>query len=142
MVQGEELYADYHNRPTESLTGRAAEYFYARFAWDIFAKVIGFLQSTQPKRLAVRQADGEVEVRTFSPQECQRFTEGQGRGRSANPTKRSRGPDGKVHQHTDSAGQGCNLPTKRRRRSDLPGQSLGVDPAVSDMTRAVSSIAH
>ena len=70
MVQDEELHADYHNRPTESLAGRSVEYLYARFAWDIFPKVIGFLQSTQPRRLAVRRADGEVEVRIFSTQEC------------------------------------------------------------------------
>lgn len=53
MVSDEELYTDYHNRPTEPLTRRAVEYLYARFAWDIFPRVIGFLQSTQPRRLAV-----------------------------------------------------------------------------------------
>jgi hypothetical protein len=105
MVQDEELYEGYHNRPTESLAGRAVEYFYARFAWDLFPKVIGFLQSTQPRRLAVRRTDGEVEVRTLSTQECQEFTRNQGRGRSASPTKRSRGPDGKVYELTDCVKQ-------------------------------------
>jgi hypothetical protein len=136
MVQDEELCEDYHNRPTESLTGRAVEYFYARFAWDLFPKVIGFLQSTQPRRLAVRQPDGVMEVRSFSTQECQDFTRGQGRGRSASPTKRSRGPDGKAYEHTSSADQHCNLTTKRKRRSASCGQSLGVDSAVSDVDTA------
>lgn len=133
MVQDKELYEDYHNRPTEALTGRAVEYFYARFAWGLFPKVIGFLQSTQPRRLAVRQPDGVMEVRTFSTQECQDFTTGQGRGRSASPTKRSRGPDGKAYEHTGSAGQRCNLTTKRKRGSASSRQSLGVDSAVSDI---------
>ena len=133
MVQDEELHADYHNRPTESLAGRSVEYLYARFAWDIFPKVIGFLQSTQPRRLAVRRADGEVEVRTFSTQECKAFTRNQGRGRSASPTKRSRGPDGKVYERTDSAGQKCDLTTKRKRRRILHGQSISNDSAISDV---------
>jgi hypothetical protein len=60
MVQDEELYADYHNRPTKSLAGRSVEYLYARFAWDIFPKVIGFLQSTQPRRLAIRFQSPEI----------------------------------------------------------------------------------
>jgi hypothetical protein len=71
------LYTDYHNRPVESLTGRAVEYLYARFAWDLLPQVIGFLQGGQPRRLAVRLSSGKVEVRTFSAHECQRFTEAQ-----------------------------------------------------------------
>jgi hypothetical protein len=141
MVQDEELHADYHNRPTESLAGRSVEYLYARFAWDIFPKVIGFLQSTQPRRLAVRRADGEVEVRTFSTQECKGFTRNQGRGRSASPTKRSRGPDGKVYERTDSAGQKCDLTTKRKRRSTSHGQSVSNDSAVSDVDSS-SDLSH
>lgn len=133
MVQDEELHADYHNRTTESLAGRSVEYLYARFAWDIFPKVIGFLQSTQPRRLAVRQADGEVEVRIFSTQECKDFTRNQGRGRSASPTKRSRGPDGKVYERIDSAGQKCDLTTKRKRRRISHEQSVNNDSAVSDV---------
>ena len=114
------------------MTGRAVEYFYARFAWDIFPKVIGFLQSTQPRRLAVRRADGEVEVRTFSTQECKEFTRNQGRGRSASPTKRSRGPDGKVYEHTDSAKQRYDATTKRKRSTSI-GQSVSNDSAISDV---------
>jgi hypothetical protein len=136
MVQDEELSEDYHNRPTESLTGRAIAYFYARFAWDLIPKVIGSFQSTQPRRLAVRQPDGVMEVRSFSTQECQDFTRGQGRGRIASPTKRSRGPDGKAYEHTGSADQRCNLMMKRKRCSASCGQSLGVDYAVSDVDTA------
>jgi hypothetical protein len=135
-VEDQELYTDYHNRPVESLAGRAVEYLYARFAWDLFPQVIGFLQGRQPRRLAVRLSSGEVEVRTFSTHECQRFTEGQGRGRSASPTKRSRGLDGQVYEHhNNSAGQGRdNLTAKRKRRSASSGESLlDVDSAVSDV---------
>lgn len=141
-VQDKELYGDYHNRPTQSLTGRAVEYFYARFAWDLFPKVIGLLQSTQPGRLAVRQPDGKVDVRIFSTQECQDFTRGQGRGRSASPTKRSRGPDGKAYEHTVSEGQWCSLATTRKRRSVSAAQSLGNDSAVSELTRPVIPRTH
>ncbi|KAK6442218.1 hypothetical protein LTR95_001542 [Oleoguttula sp. CCFEE 5521] len=133
MVSDEELYRDYHNRPTGPLTGRAVEYFYARFAWDVFPKVIGFLQSTQPRRLAVRRADGEVEVRTFSTQECKEFTTNQGRGRSASPTRRSGGADRRVHEHTETTEQKCNLATKRRRRSDSPRQAVSNDSVESDV---------
>lgn len=136
MAQDEESHQDYHNRPTESLIGRPVEYFYARFAWNLFPKVIGFLQSTQPRQLAVRKPDGVMEVRIFSTQECQDFTRGQGRGRSASPTKRSRGPDGKAYEHTGSEGQRCSLATKRKRRSVSAAQSLGVDSAVSDIDPA------
>jgi hypothetical protein len=74
-----------------------------------------------------------VEVRTFSTQECEEFTRNQGRRRSASPTKRSRGPDGKVYEHTDSAGQSCNVTTKRKRRSTSIAQSVSNDSAVSDV---------
>jgi hypothetical protein len=38
----------------------------------------------------VRQPNGDVEVTMYSPEECHRDAEGQGRGRSTSPTKRSR----------------------------------------------------
>lgn len=133
MVHDEELYQDYHNRSTESLSGRAVEYLYARFAWNIFPKVLGFLQGTQARRLAVRQSDGRMETRTFSPQECQVFTKGQGRGRSASPTKRSRGPDGKTYERAHDTWHEWNRSTKRKRRSASSERSLDFDSAVSDV---------
>lgn len=133
MVSDEELYTDYHNRPTEPLTGRSVEYLYARFAWDIFPRVVGFLQSTQLRHLAVRRADGEVEVRTFSIQDCKEFIRNQGRGRSASSTKRSRGPDGKVYEHTDIAEERCITANRRQKRSISPRQSDSNDSAVSDV---------
>jgi hypothetical protein len=135
MVQDEELYADYHNRPMESLAGRAVEYLYARFARDIFPKVIGFLQSTQPRRLAVRRSNGEVEVRYFSPQECKCFTQGQGRGRSASPTKRSRGPDGTDYKY-GVGGEQCALMTNRKRPRASYGKFSDDDSAISDVESA------
>lgn len=80
LVEEEELFTDHHNRRLESLAGRPAQYFYARFAWDIFPKLLGFLQGAQSRQLAFHRSDGVVEMRLFSPQECRRFTRGQRRG--------------------------------------------------------------
>ncbi|KAF2158541.1 hypothetical protein M409DRAFT_61553 [Zasmidium cellare ATCC 36951] len=66
------------------------QYMFARFAWDIFPKLHTFLQAGQPRRLSVCQFDGRKGTRFFTPSECRAFTTGQGRGRSASPTKRQR----------------------------------------------------
>ncbi|GAB1729066.1 hypothetical protein NU195Hw_Modified_129t1 [Hortaea werneckii] len=81
LVEDEELFTDYHNWRLESLAGRPVQYFYARFAWEIFPKLLGFLQGTQPRNLAVRPLKGVAEVRSFSPQGCWHFTQGQALGR-------------------------------------------------------------
>lgn len=80
LVEDQELFANYHSQRVESLAGSPVQYFYARFAWDIFPKLLGFLRGTQPRQLAVCLSDGVIEVRSFSPEECRRFTEGQRRG--------------------------------------------------------------
>lgn len=56
----------------------------------MFPKLHTFLQAGQPRRLSVRQPDGKVDVRMYSAKDCRDFTLGQGRGRSASPTKRTR----------------------------------------------------
>lgn len=130
MVEDGELILDYHNMPLQSLAGRSVQYFYARFAWDVFPKLLGFLQGTQSRRLAVRMSDGVVDVRSFSPQGCRRFTEGQGRGRSASPIKRSRGPDGKVLEHVYST---VSSTAKRKRGCASSAQSPREDSVLSDL---------
>ncbi|KAK3046438.1 hypothetical protein LTR09_012077 [Extremus antarcticus] len=135
MSQDQEVYEDFHNKPTEPLAGRTAEYLFARFAWDIFPKLIGFLQSSQPRRLAVRQANGDVDVKFYTPPECRRFAEAQGRGRSASPTKRSRKDD------SDSLAEEAEIDCYSRKRprtcstlSDLDC----LDSGVSDMSQSSS----
>jgi len=132
MVEDEELILDYHNMPLQSLAGRSVQYFYARFAWDIFPKLLGFLQGTQSRRLAVRLSDGVVDVRSFSPQGCRRFTEGQGRGRSASPIKRSRGPDGNVLEYMYSTGKESSSTAKRKKGCTSSAQSPRQDSVLSD----------
>jgi hypothetical protein len=97
-----ESYTDYHNRPVESLADRAVEYLCARFAWDLFPQVMGFLQGGQPRRLAVRLSSGEVEVRTFSTHECQRFTEGQDVDSAVSDVESSSNPDNALTVHPTS----------------------------------------
>ncbi|KAK1807419.1 hypothetical protein LTR12_018234, partial [Friedmanniomyces endolithicus] len=135
MSQDQEVYEDIHNKPTKSLAGRRAEYLFARFAWDIFPKLIGFLQSSQTRRLAVRQANGDVDVRFYTPPECRRFAEGQGRGRSASPTKRSRKED------SDSLADEAEIEhysRKRTRACSTSSSSECLDSGVSDMSQSSS----
>lgn len=74
-----------------------------------------------------------MKVRTFSTQACRVFTRNQGRGRSASPNKRNRGPDGKVYGRTDSAGQQSSLTAKRRRRSNSHEQFVSKNSGVSNV---------
>lgn len=90
MVEDEELYSDWHRIRLQPLMGRAPEFLYARFAWDIFPKLHAFLQAGHGRRLIVRRLDGETDIRMYNATECREFTLGQGRGRSASPTKRLR----------------------------------------------------
>ncbi|KAK1048868.1 hypothetical protein LTR74_017426 [Friedmanniomyces endolithicus] len=94
MNEGEELYEDWHFRKSQSLAGRSPEYLYARFAWNLFPKLHGFLQAGQQRWLTVRGSDGITVSRAYNPTECREFTVGQGRGRSASPTKRARSAAG------------------------------------------------
>ena len=136
MSQDQEVYEDIHNKSTKSLAGRPAEYLFARFAWDIFPKLIGFLQSSQPRRLAVRQANGDVDVKFYTPPECRCFAEGQGRGRSASPTKRSRKEDsGTLANEAEIE----HYSGKRTRAYSTSSSSECLDSGVSDMGQSNSS---
>ncbi|KAK3670762.1 hypothetical protein LTR78_009334 [Recurvomyces mirabilis] len=90
IYEGEELYQDWHLRKLQPLAGRSPEYLYARFAWNIFPQLQEFLQAGQQRWLTVRGLNGRTETRAYNPTECREFTVGQGRGRSASPTKRAR----------------------------------------------------
>lgn len=86
----QELHAIYHNQVLQPIRGIPTEYIFARFAWHILPDLRGFLQRRQKRVLAVRQKDGTVDVREYSPDECLQFCLDQGRGRSASPSKRKR----------------------------------------------------
>ncbi|KAK0861867.1 hypothetical protein LTR87_016806, partial [Friedmanniomyces endolithicus] len=130
MSEDRELLELYHNVPLHTFD-RPSEFLFARFAMDIFPKMLGFLQTHYARFLAVPQADGEVETRLFSGEECQAFGINQGRGRSTSPTKR---------QRTDNDGNGAvhlegEARRKRRRRSS-ERNAESFDSAVSDLVRS------
>jgi hypothetical protein len=105
---------------------------YARFAYDIFPKLNSFLQSNQNRRLAVRQSNGDVEVTMYSPEECRRFAEGQGRGRSASPAKRSRKEASDIQEDEHEAA----LFSRKRSRSSNNSANECFDSGVSDMSQS------
>ena len=90
MTQDPELLELYHNVEVQSLAGLPSEFLLTRFAWDIFPTLLAFLQSSQPRVLAVRLPNGEAEIKRHDPHECRKFAEGQGPGRSSSPSKRQR----------------------------------------------------
>ncbi|KAF2764884.1 hypothetical protein EJ03DRAFT_378276 [Teratosphaeria nubilosa] len=80
-----EISQRYHNRQLHPLRTVSREYIFARFAWDIFQELRGFLERLQ-KRWVVTRAGGTELV---SGEECKtQFCEGQGRGRSS-PSRKS-----------------------------------------------------
>ena len=90
ISDGEELHKHWHNQRLEPLARRPAQYLLARFAWDIFPKLHSFLQAGRGRLLVFSGLDGTVETRQCTEAECRKFTSGQGRNRSASPTKRAR----------------------------------------------------
>lgn len=82
-----ELEQEYHNVPLQPLRGIVPEYLYARFAWDTTPNMLGFLQAGQERYLAIRQPDGSIKEEKFSPSECKKMAQSQGRLRSASPDK-------------------------------------------------------
>ena len=133
MNEGEELYQDWHLRKLQSLAGRSPEYLYARFAWDVFPKLHGFLQAGQQRRLTVRGPDGRMVTRAYSPTECREFTVGQGRGRSASPTKRARS----VTSGIDGLGANNDFDQHKRLHNpydaDTTPKTPSFDSAVANM---------
>ena len=130
MNEDDELEEDWHSKQLQPLIGRAPEYLYARFAFDIFPRLINFLKGGQPRRLTVHPPNGAQDTRVYSAAECAKLTENQGRGRSASPTKRSRsqadGPDDGERLNDDK-----NFASRHGTRSCSPSTSF--DSAVGDM---------
>ena len=91
MTNEAEVIELYHRVPLHCLS-TPAEYLFARLAYDIFPKILGFLQTGKPRWLWVPANDQSEnpEKRLCSSSECRSFTVDQGRGRSSSPTKRSR----------------------------------------------------
>lgn len=79
MTQNPELLELSHDVEVQSLAGLPSEFLLARFAWDIFPTLLAFLQSSQPRVLAVRRADGKVEVQQHDPHECRKFARSRSR---------------------------------------------------------------
>ncbi|TKA72632.1 hypothetical protein B0A55_05975 [Friedmanniomyces simplex] len=73
-----ELRQLYHNHQLQPLFGVKQEYLFARFAWDIFPHVQGFLQREVSRWLVAKNV-----VHEYTPSECKTFT-------SSSPKKRSR----------------------------------------------------
>lgn len=134
LIEHEELYEHWHNRPL-ALAQRAPEYLFARFAWDIFPGLQGFLHSGPPRRLAVYNPESDKhEIRMYKQAERRVFTMGEGRGRSASPTKRQRST-----QSTDHA-DWVPVCSESRRRSGSNGSNRSALHGEGDSSR--NSLSH
>lgn len=133
MNEDDELEEDWHSKKLQSLIGRAPEYLYARFAFDIFPRLINFLKGGQSRRLTVHNPNGTQETHVYSAAECAEFTQSQGRGRSASPTKRSR-------THADAPDNVENLDGNEdfepQHGTRSCSHSTSFDSAVGDMAHA------
>ncbi|KAF2724602.1 hypothetical protein K431DRAFT_300911 [Polychaeton citri CBS 116435] len=88
-----ELHEKFHNIPLQLLRDISPQCLFARFAHDLFPSMINFLSEGRHRRLAVYNTDGSKDCNWYSPDDCQRFCEGQGQGRSASPKRKRRDPD-------------------------------------------------
>lgn len=138
MCEDPEFHDLWHNKATRSLTGRPVQYLFARFAYNLFPKVLGFLQSTQPRWLAVRQADGQVISERLDPEECLQHARNQGPGRSASPTKRSRSNNDRRTQGLEELGYGDDCKRNRwstSRENSADSAVFCIDPSDDDFGR-------
>ena len=95
----QELHALYHNLQLQPLTGVRHEYLFARFAWDFFPLLQGFLQRMKQRRLKLRSG-----VQDVLGLDCKDFCEGQGHGRSS--PSRSTSRKSPKRKHGDIAEEG------------------------------------
>ncbi|KAH7302926.1 hypothetical protein B0I35DRAFT_447617 [Stachybotrys elegans] len=88
-----ELETEYHNLELQPLYGVARQFLLCRFALAILSKSMFLKQGTE-RKLVTLDAEGEVQVRSMSPNEYSRrfFPTGRANSRSGSPTKRQR-PD-------------------------------------------------
>lgn len=91
----------YHNVPLRPIVGISAEYFYARFAWDIFPKLSGFMQRGVSRRVAVRHNEGGYEIIQALPNQCKEYCQNQGWNRSISPKKRKNNEEAFAQEQGD-----------------------------------------
>lgn len=103
----QEMHALYHNLLLQPLIGVRHEYLLARFAWDIFPLLQGFLQRMVKRRLKLRSG-----VEDVSGLDCKEFCEKQGYGRSSptRSTSRKQSPKRK-HGDMEEEGEECAYET-------------------------------
>jgi len=115
----------YHNVPLHILT-HPPEYLFARFAYDLFPKIIGLLQA-RSCWLKVSSGTDLPVTKLFSREECVKLASNQGPGRSTSPKKRKQKDDGDQRDE-DEGDDDDSARTKRRRTSfDFsPDSAIGV----------------
>ncbi|KAK0260706.1 hypothetical protein LTR35_017964 [Friedmanniomyces endolithicus] len=106
----------YHNVPLHTLS-HPPEYLFARFAYDLFPKIIGLLQA-RSCWLKVSSGTDLPITKLFSHEECVKFAANQGPGRSTSPKKRKQKDDGDQREE-DEGDDDDSAPTKQRRTSSL-----------------------
>lgn len=140
MTENREALELYDNVPLHPLD-RPAEFLFARFALDIFLKILGFLQTKHSRWLAVPRRDGGMKIRLFTPEECRSLSLHLGPGRGTSPGKsKSRSPSKRLHGEVDAAkdnGLDLRITQQRRRRSSAHAKSL--DSAISGLRSAGGS---
>lgn len=114
----QELHALYHNLQLQPLTGVRHEYLFARFAWDLFPLLQGFLQRMKQRRLKLRSG-----VQDISGLDCKGFCEGQGHGRSS--PSRSTSRKSPKRKHGDIEEEGCE-----KLEDDADSAISGIPPGV------------
>ncbi|EGP82353.1 uncharacterized protein MYCGRDRAFT_111745 [Zymoseptoria tritici IPO323] len=126
-----ELHYLYHNRPMQSLKGINGELLFARFAYDIFPKLRGFLQRGVKRCLLV-----SGESKSYKAEDCETFCEHQGRHRSTSPRKSKSGSPAKRPRTDDDEHQ-----ERDKRETDRVGSENG-DSAISLQDCSGSSDGH
>ena len=118
MTNEAEVVELYHRVPLHPLLA-PAEYILARLAYDVFPKILGFLQTGKPRWLWVPAAENpeSLERRICSGSECRNFTLDQGRGRSGSPAKRSR-QEADLNSAVECDTVECHGSSRKRTRMD------------------------
>jgi hypothetical protein len=98
----QEMHALYHNLRLQPLAGIRPEFLLARFAWDIYPFLQGFLQRMLTRRLMLPSG-----VEDVSGIDCKRLCEKQGYGRSSptRSTSRKQSPKRKYGDMEEECGE-------------------------------------
>ena len=135
----QEMHALYHNLQLQPLAGIRHEFLLARFAWDIYPSLQGFLQRMVTRRLKLPSG-----VEDVSGIDCKGLCEKQGYGRSSptRSTSRKQSPKrkhgdmeeecGQELYDTDSAISGMSPGTRYRAKSIESDTDNGVGFSSND----------